>query len=156
MEKVIKIGDKEVTLSNNIAWTMEYRDQFGSDIIQDHIPLLETITEALASVIGENGTNGIDVADIVSSLEGRTMDIMLPMMQTRFMELFVNVTWAMAKAADEDIDPPKKWVRQFDVFPLDVIVPTIYDLAFKGFVSSKNLKRLTALKDEVVKRKSQP
>lgn len=156
MEKVIKIGDTEVTLSNNIAWTMEYRDQFGSDIIQDHIPLLETITEALASVIGENGTNGIDVADIVSSLEGRTMDIMLPMMQTRFMELFVNVTWAMAKAADEDIDPPKKWVRQFDVFPLDVIVPSIYDLAFKGFVSSKNLKRLTALKDEVVKRKSQP
>lgn len=156
MEKVIKIGDTEVTLSNNIAWTMEYRDQFGSDIIQDHIPLLETITEALASVIGENGTNGIDVADIVSSLEGRTMDIMLPMMQTRFMELFVNVTWAMAKAADEDIDPPKKWVRQFDVFPLDVIVPTIYDLAFKGFVSTKNLKRLTNLKDEIVKRKSQP
>lgn len=156
MQEVIKISDKEIVLSNNISWALEYRDQFGSDIIQDHIPLLETITEALASVIGENGTNGIDVADIVSSLEGRTMDIMLPMMQTRFMELFVNVTWAMAKAADEDIDPPKKWVRQFDTFPLDIIVPTIYDLAFKGFVSSKNLKRLTALKDEVVKKKSQP
>jgi hypothetical protein len=48
----------------------------------------------------------------------------------------------MAKAADEDIDPPKRWVRQFDEFPLDVVVPAVYELVLKGFVSSKNLKRL--------------
>jgi hypothetical protein len=52
----------------------------------------------------------------------------------------------MAKAANEDLDPPKKWVRQFDEFPLDVVVPTVYDMVLKGFVSSKNLKRLKSLK----------
>jgi len=52
------------------------------------------------------------------------------------------VTWALAKAADERILPPKQWVRQFDSFPLDIIVPAVGELLFKGFSSSKNLARL--------------
>ena len=51
----------------------------------------------------------------------------------------------MAKAADETIEPPKKWVRQFDTFPVDVVLPAVYDMLLKGFVSSKNLKRLKTL-----------
>ena len=150
MEKVIRIGKQEVRLSNNVAWTMEYRDQFGKDVIQEHVPLLASITEALASVVADTGkTEGITVADILGAVEGRTMDIMIPMMQTEFMSLLVNVTWAMAKAADEDIAPPKQWVRQFEVFPVDAITPTVYEMALKGFVSSKNLKRLMTLKESV-------
>jgi hypothetical protein len=57
-------------------------------------------------------------------------------------DVVVNVTWAMAKTADENIEPPKQWVRQFDSFPLDVIIPNVYELIMKGFASSKNLKRL--------------
>jgi hypothetical protein len=49
----------------------------------------------------------------------------------------------MAKACDESIAPPKQWIRQFDEFPLDEIVPIIYGMAFSGFVSSKNMKRLS-------------
>ena len=70
------------------------------------------------------------------------MEILLPLFQVEFVDTIINVTWAMAKAADEDIDPPKRWVRQFDEFPLDVVVPAVYELVLKGFVSSKNLKRL--------------
>jgi hypothetical protein len=33
VERIIKIADKEVRLNNNVAWTMEYRDQFGKDIL---------------------------------------------------------------------------------------------------------------------------
>jgi hypothetical protein len=60
-------------------------------------------------------------------------------------EITINgfrLIWAMAKAADESIDPPKEWVKQFDEFPLDVVVPAIYEMALNGFVSSKNLTRL--------------
>jgi hypothetical protein len=70
------------------------------------------------------------------------MEILLPLFQVEFVDTIINVTWAMAKAADEDIEPPKRWVRQFEEFPLDVIVPAVYELVLKGFVSSKNLKRL--------------
>lgn len=144
MEKIIVISNKEVRLTNNISWCMEYRDQFGKDVVQDHVPMLASIGEALATVIAENGgIEKLSVNGVFASLEGRVMDLMIPLMQTEFMSLIINVTWAMAKACDETIPPPKQWVKQFDEFPLDEIVPTIYSLALNGFISSKNLKRLT-------------
>ena len=141
MEKVIKIGKQEVRLNNNVAWTMEYRDQFGKDIVPAVMPLLASMIEGVSTIVAESGTE-ISAATIAEAIQGRALEVMLPMFQVEFVDLVVNVTWAMAKAADESIEPPKKWVRQFEEFPIDVIVPAIYELALKGFVSSKNLKRL--------------
>ena len=138
MEKIIKIGKQEVKLNNNVAWTMEYHDQFGKDILPVVLPMAASLIEGAASVIG----NGSSWDEAISAIEGRTMEILLPMMQAEFVDVVVNVTWAMAKAADENIDPPKQWVRQFDSFPLDIIIPNVYELVMKGFTSSKNLKRL--------------
>ena len=142
MEKVIKIGKQEVKLSNNVAWTMEYRDQFGRDIVPALMPLLASFIEGVSAVVSETGKNELNFTDIASALEGRSMEILLPLFQVEFVDTIINVTWAMAKAADESIDPPKRWVRQFNEFPLDVVVPAVYELVLKGFVSSKNLKRL--------------
>lgn len=142
MEKVIKIGKTEVKLNNNVAWTMEYRDQFGKDIVPALMPLLASFIEGVSAVVSETGKNELNFTDIASALEGRSMEILLPLFQVEFVDTIINVTWAMAKAADEDIDPPKRWVRQFDEFPLDVVVPAVYELVLKGFVSSKNLNRL--------------
>lgn len=141
MEKIIKIGKQEVKLSNCVAWTMEYRDQFNKDIIPAIMPIIATITEGAASFI----ESGNSVSDLAEALEGRAMEILLPMFQVEFVDVIINVTWAMAKAADESIEPPKRWVRQFDTFPLDVVLPAVYDMLLKGFVSSKNLKRLKTL-----------
>jgi hypothetical protein len=143
MEKIINIGNKEVRLNNNVAWTMEYRDQFGKDILPAVMPLIASMLEGVSAIIAEAGLNGdVTAESIAESVQGRTMDVMLPMFQAEFVDLVVNVTWAMAKAADENTDPPKKWVRQFEEFPLDVVGPAIFDLMLKGFVSSKNLLRL--------------
>jgi len=142
MEKVIKIGKQEVKLSNNVAWTMEYRDQFGKDIVPALMPVLVSMIEGVSTVVSDAGGSDINLTDIAGALQGRTMDVLLPMFQVEFVDTVINVTWAMAKAADESILPPKQWVRQFDEFPLDVVGPAVYDLVLKGFVSSKNLKRL--------------
>lgn len=144
MEKVIKIGEKEVRLSNNVAWTMEYRDQFNKDIVPAIMPLLSTMTEAISSVVSEAGTD-LTLQSLADAVQGRANDILLPLYQLELVDL-INVTWAMAKAADEDIDPPRKWIRQFDDFPLDVIGPAVFELVIRGFVSSKNLIRLKGLK----------
>jgi hypothetical protein len=141
MEKVIKIGSNEVRLSNNVAWVMEYRDQFGKDILPAIMPLITTVSEGISTVLSEAGTD-ITIESLSEAINGRAMDVLLPLYQAEFVDLVINVTWAMAKAADEDIDPPKKWVRQFDTFPLDVVGPAIFELVVKGFVSSKNLTRL--------------
>ena len=142
MEKIIKIGKQEVRLKNNVAWTMEYRDQFGKDIVPALMPILASLMEGVSTIISESGSNEVTMADIADAVQGRSMDVLLPMFQVEFVDTIINVTWAMAKAADESIEPPKRWVRQFEEFPLDVIVPAVYELVLKGFVSSKNLKRL--------------
>ena len=121
---------------------MEYRDQFGKDIVPALMPILASLMEGVSTIISESGSNEVTMADIADAVQGRSMDVLLPMFQVEFVDTIVNVTWAMAKAADENIEPPKRWVRQFEEFPLDVIVPAVYELVLKGFVSSKNLKRL--------------
>ena len=96
-----------------------------------------------ADLVGASGLkDAFHQSDIAEALQGRTMDVLLPMFQVEFVDTIINVTWAMAKAADESILPPKQWVRQFEEFPLDVVGPAVYDLVIRGFVSSKNLKRL--------------
>ena len=142
MEKIIKIGKQEVRLNNNVAWTMEYRDQFGKDIVPALMPLLASMIEGVSTVVSEAGGSDISIADIADVVQGRSMEVLLPLFQVEFVDTIINVTWAMAKAADENIEPPKRWARQFEEFPLDVIVPAVYELVLKGFVSSKNLKRL--------------
>lgn len=146
MEKVINIGDVEVKLSNNIAWTMEYRDQFGKDVMETMMPLMTTLIESVSTVISESGTDGsIDVYSISEALQGRAFDITLPLTQLGFTDSIINVVWAMAKAADPSIEPPKKWVRQFNSFPLDEVVPEVGQMILSGFTSSKNLERLRSL-----------
>ena len=150
MEKVIKIGKQEVRLNNNVAWTMEYRDQFGKDILPAVMPLLASMIEGVSTIMADAGKEGeLTTSSIAEALEGRTMEVLLPMFQAEFVDLIVNVTWAMAKVADENIEPPKRWVRQFEEFPLDVVGPAVYDLVLKGFVSSKNLRRLKKIGNEI-------
>ena len=145
MEKIIKIGKQEVRLNNNVAWTMEYRDQFGKDIVPALMPVIASMIEGVSTIVSESGKTEITIVDVAEALQGKSMDILLPMFQVEFVDILINVTWSMAKAADEDIAPPKQWVKQFDEFPLDVVGPAVYDLVLKGFVSSKNLKRLNNL-----------
>ena len=150
MEKIVKIGKQEVRLNNNMAWTMEYRDQFGKDILPAIMPLLSTMIEGASTIIVEASTTGeISTTSIAEALQGKTFDILIPMYQAEFVDLVINVTWAMAKTADENIEPPKKWIRQFDAFPLDVVGPIIFDMVLKGFVSSKNLKRLKKISESL-------
>ena len=145
MEKVIKIGKQEVRLNNNVAWTMEYRDQFGKDIVPALMPVIASMIEGVSTIVAETGKTEISVSDVAESIQGRAMEVLLPMFQVEFVDVVINVTWAMAKAADENIAPPKQWVKQFETFPLDVVAPDVYDLVLKGFVSSKNLKRLKGI-----------
>lgn len=145
MEKIINIGEHEVRLNNNVAWTMEYRDQFGKDIVPALMPVLATMIEGVSSVIAEAGAEKIELESLANALEGKTMEILMPLFQVEFVDTIINVTWAMAKAADETIAPPKRWVRQFETFPLDIVVPAVYELVLTGFVSSKNLTRLKSI-----------
>lgn len=140
MIKTVKLGkDKELTLSNNLAWAMIYKAQFGHDIVPDIMPIIS----ALAKLFGElSRHNGQDVSEIIKNIDGDTLEqALIELCAVQFTD-FINLVWAFAKANNDDIETPDQWVRQFDEFPLDIIAPAVFELLTKGLISSKNLKSL--------------
>lgn len=142
MEKTIKIGNKSVRLDNNIGWAIAYRDQFGHDIIPSLMPMIAGAIDIFSGLLNETGkTDGITLSDIAKIADGDTfLNAAIHMGALEFVD-FINITWALAKTADENIPEPKEWVKQFDTFSLDIVGPAVFSLIIKGVVSSKNLKR---------------
>lgn len=150
MESTIKIGEKDVRLSNNFSWAIIYRDQFGHDIISTLMPMMAAAIDVASGILSEASTDGkIDVADILRTLDGdKFLDAVIHLSGFEAVE-FLYITWAMAKAADEDLPDPMTWVKGFDDFPLDIIVPEVFTMALKGVASSKNLTRLKNLAGQI-------
>ena len=146
MEKTIKIGKKEVRLSNNVSWAMIYRDQFGHDILSTLTPMMAAALDVFSGIVGEVGVNGkVGIEDLIAALDGdKFIDAMIHMSGFESVEI-AYITWAMAKACDDDIPDPKTWIKGFDVFPMDTVVPEVFSMALKGLTTSKNLKRLKDL-----------
>ena len=155
MEKTIKIGNKSVRLNNNISWAIAYRDQFGRDIIPTLMPLFASALDIVSGIINETGkTDEIEITDLAKLSDGNALiDAAVHLGGFEFTDL-ICITWALAKCADDDIPEPREWVKQFTVFPVDVVAPEVLRLIFKGVVSSKNLKRLEDLKKRIQPKKS--
>lgn len=150
MEKTIKIGKKSVRLNNNVSWAICYRDQFGRDIIPTIMPLFASALDIISGLINETGkTDEIELTDLAKLADGDSLlNAAIHLGGFEFTDL-ICITWALAKCADEEIDEPREWIKQFDTFPIDVVAPEVFSLIFKGVVSSKNLKRLEDLKKRI-------
>lgn len=142
MKKTIKIDEENtLTLSNNVGWLLAYRDQFGVDIVPALVPVLNAVIEIYAEIAKQTGDLKT-AADIFTKIDAETIQgAILELAGVQITDL-VNVVWAMAKAADDDIEEPRTWVRQFETFPLDVIAPAVLELAVRGLISGKNSTRL--------------
>ena len=156
MESKIKIGDKDVRVNKRAGWTITYRDQFGHDIVPTIMPLFAGFLDVASGLISQTGKTGnIELADILAVTDGDTLiNALIHLSGFEFVEV-LNITWAMAKEADDSIPDPKTWVRQFEEFPVDVVVPEVLKLAFMGMCSSKNRERLREM-TESLKKKPQP
>lgn len=141
MKKSIKLyKDCEITLSNNAGWLMEYRDQFGHDIVPDLLPIISALIKVMTEI---SISSGKPLTEAFRGIPKDVMDDALIELASLQSVDIINIIWAMAKTADDDIDVPKKWIRQFETFPLDIILPAVWSLVLEGFVSSKNLKSLS-------------
>lgn len=148
MKDIIKLENgQEITLDNNLAWLMEYQNQFGEDILPSLMPLIMSLSDLIGSIAESKDIdfNNIEIEDLIKVLSmEETMDAWIKLSAFKTTDI-INIIWALAKAADGNIDPPIKWIRQFeDGFPIDIILPQAAKLVIKGVMSSKNLERLTA------------
>ena len=95
MEKMIKIGEKEVALRTTGATLLRYKMQFGKDLLTELIKL--------------------DGAYQNGELQAEKLDF----------EMFFNILWVMAKTATPDIKPPIEWLDEFEEFPIMEILPEV-------------------------------
>ena len=150
MIKNIRIEDKDIILSNNTVWTMIYRNQFGHDIVSTLTPVAASMADLVGGFfegVGENGE--VQLRDVVKQIDGdRLIDAVAHLSGLEFVDV-LNITWAMAKAADSSIPDPMTWVTEMEVFPVDIIVPEVVGLAAQGLLSTKNLMRLRQILKKV-------
>jgi len=147
MEKTIKIGNKDVRLKNNISWAVIYRDQFGHDIVSTLTPMVAAIFDVVSGVLTQVGVGKKEVtwSDLMQLMDGDTLIDMVAHLSGLELVDFINITWAMAKTADNTIPEPIIWLQQFEEFPVDEIAPEVAKLVIKGIVSRKNVMRLKNL-----------
>ena len=150
MEKTIKIGDKKIRLNNATKWMLVYRKQFNRDILPTLMPLMASALDVFNGLLNETGlSEDVGAEDILKVLDGDTfIDALIHLGTFEVVDL-IDITWSLAKTADEDIPDPETWVEDLDSFPLDVIIPAVFGLIFKGVISTKNLKRLEHLKKKL-------
>lgn len=144
MEKKVKIDSKNsLKLNNNVGWLFIYKDQFGRDIVPTLVPVLNAGIDLVFGIYKETG--GKFTKDSIMQIDTDALtDALIQATAIEATDL-INITWALAKNADEDIPEPREWVRQFDTFPVDVIAPEVFKMLFNGMVSTKNSRRLQNL-----------
>ena len=141
MRKTIKIDETTaITLDNNVGWLMEYRAQFGRDIMPAIMPAIGAVDQIVFQLYA-NGER-LNTDSVLESLDESIVSQALTELAGLEVVDLLNITWAMARTADEDTPEPRIWVRQFESFPVDVIAPEVFRLVARGCVSSKNLTRL--------------
>ena len=114
------------------------------------MPLFASALDIISGIINETGkTDDIELTDLAKLADGDSLlNAAIHLGGFEFTDL-ICITWALAKCADEDIPEPREWIKEFETFPVDVVAPEVFNLIFKGVVSSKNLKRLEDLKKRI-------
>lgn len=150
MEKTIKIDSKtSIKLSNNIGWMMAYRDQFGRDIVPALVPVLNGAIDIAMEIAKATEGKNVDALSVIKALDASTIqDALFSVAGLEFVDI-INVVWAMAKAADDDIEEPREWAKTLPAFPLDVIMPVVFDMVLRCMVSTKNLRRLQTVMESL-------
>ena len=131
MRKTIKIDKgKEIKINTSWNWAYIYQEYFGHDIIPDLVPAIDAFISMLSSFV-----NGDEVDEDNFDLYGLEITTV------------TNVVWALAKNADEDIPEVRKWLDEFDEFPMDIIVPEVVDALTASMMSTKKAE---LLREEIV------
>lgn len=116
MEKVIKIGDKEVGMKSTAGTMMRYRNICGRDFIKDLIQLQKSMNERVGN--GED----FDAIDL---------------------EIFEKIAWCMAKTYDNSIPDIEPWLDQFETFDIMQVLPEIMNLLVANMEQINTKKKTT-------------
>lgn len=101
MEKVIKVGDREVGLKSTASLIYKYHRFFGRDLIKDIIKLQDKLNARMSK---EEQFESLDL------------------------QMFSELAWTMAKTYDDKIPNIEEWLDQFETFDIMKILPEVMQL----------------------------
>ena len=111
MQGIIRIDAKDVPFKANGMTVVRYQDKYGNDLYKDLVKWQKAV---------ENGEP----------------------MSTDILRSFYHFAHTMAKQADQNVvDDPDEWIEDFEVFPIDVIMPKLVNLWIRSTTSNVELKK---------------
>ena len=138
-----QIEDQSVGLDSSTGWLFIYRDFFGRDILPDLLPALEAVLHTISNTVGV--LEGDTVEDIIKALASdEVIDGLFIDLTGAELTTVLNIFWAMAKNEDASIPEPQAFYKQFDVFPVDEVLPKMFSQIVNSCISRKNLESLKA------------
>lgn len=158
MECTIKIDDRDVKFNLSLSWAFCYKAQFGIDPLTVLIPAVKTILEILAKIsnIDEMDLKTIQQKQKEGEIDQFDIDDLFEPMDEFEATEILQLIWAFAKNADNEIPQPQEWFRDFKVFPLDEVFSTLLPSILQSIISTKKYKALMgAVRAETPKKPQQ-
>ena len=120
MEKIIKVGDKEVKFKSTSGAIRRYREYFGGDYLKEMIKMTQVMSK---------------ITDPLEQFENLDIDI------------FEKMAWVMAKTADDSIPNITEWLDDFEPFAIMQILPELVQLMVDNMKQLSEPKK--KIKEEV-------
>lgn len=155
MIKQIKLNESHsIDINSSMGWLFIYRSTFGHDILPDLMPIIESIISGMAEILEDVDDSGnIDVKTIAGSISDGTLNNALATFSTMEFITIIQIVWSMAKNADKSIPSIYEWAEGIENFPIDEILPELFEAITESMISSKNAKSLQT-KIEAMKNKN--
>jgi hypothetical protein len=115
MEKTITIDGKQITFKSNGATPLRYKAQFGNDFFKEVMKL----------------------APLQHLKKKKKEDITAEDLESLDFEVFYNISWVLAKAANPEIPEPLEWLEEFEEFPMIEIIPELQDMMLATLATKK-------------------
>lgn len=141
MKKEIMFGTHPVEINSSAGWLYVYREQFGHDILPDLMPIVESVINAIGSVVQESGGE-VSNKTILDAMNNETLvDAFIKLAGMEVVTVY-NILWAMAKNADDAVESPRRFFNEFETVPMDAVIPELFKTIIESSVSPKNAKSL--------------
>lgn len=142
MIKRLEIEGKPVELNSSAGWLYVYRNQFGRDILPDVMPMIESFLTLAIDVMKSNGDGELDIDTMIQFADEDRLDDIFARFAGMETITLLGIFWALAKNANKSIKQPEEFFNDFEILPLDEIIPEVFHLIIESSLSSKNSKSL--------------
>ena len=142
MIKRLEIEGKPVELNSSAGWLYVYRNQFGRDILPDIMPMIESLLTLAIDFMKHSEDGEITFEKLIEFADDDKLDDIFARLSGMETVTLLGIFWALAKNADRSIGQPEEYFNEFEILPLDEIIPAVFRLIIESSISSINSQSL--------------